>query len=262
VDLNLGGKVVLITGGSKGIGLSCAHAFAREGAAVAIASRSRSNLSLAVSSLAGKGWSVSAEVADFSDPEQANAVVRAVEGTLGPIDILINSAGAAARAKPQDLEARHWAAAMGAKYFPYVHAMDAVLKGMIARKAGVIINIIGAGGKIASPTHLAGGAANAALMLVTAGLANAWGPQGVRINGINPGATSTERINHIFSIEAQLTGSSGQELMDAAQKNIPLGRFAEPAEVADVALFLASERASYVTGAILSMDGGMHPMVV
>ena len=102
-------------------------------------------------------------------------MIATAEAELGPIDVLVNSAGAARRYAPADLDADAWHAAMDAKYFSYIHPMDAVLKRMVARGRGAIVNIIGMGGKVANPVHLPGGAANAALMLATTGLAAAFG---------------------------------------------------------------------------------------
>lgn len=262
MDLHLQGKVVFIAGGSKGIGLACAQAFAAEGARVAIASRSAQNLAAAAAQLAAGGFAVVTQVADFVEPAQAQRAVRGAEAALGPVDILINSAGAAKRTVPEELAPEVWAAAMDAKYFSYIHAMDAVLKGMVARRSGAIVNIVGNGGKVASATHLPGGAANAALMLATAGLAHAWGRKGIRINAINPGATLTGRVTQGLEAEARHIGKSTDELRKAGEERLPLGRYARPQEIADAALFLASDRASYVTGAILTMDGGLTPMVV
>ena len=262
MDLNLRGKVVLVTGGSKGIGLACARAFAAEGARVAIASRSEENLRAAAADLAKDGYRALCAVADFIDPSSAFAAVAQVQEALGPIDVLVNSAGGAKRVMPADLNAQAWRTAMDAKYFSYVHAMDAVLKSMVARRTGSIVNIIGTGGKIASAMHLPGGAANAALMLVSAGLANAWGSHGIRVNAINPGATYTDRVKHSLETESRLTGKPEDELLKANESRIPLGRYARPEEIANTAVFLASDRASYVTGALVTMDGGLTPLVV
>lgn len=262
MDLHLKDKVVFITGGSKGIGLACAQAFAAEGARVSIASRSAENLAAAAAQLASEGFVVDTQVANLVDAAQAQRAVHGAETVLGPIDILINSAGAAKRTVPDELAPEVWAAAMDAKYFTYIHAMDAVLKGMVARGAGAIVNIVGNGGKVASAIHIPGGAANAALMLATAGLASAWGRKGIRINAINPGATLTGRVAQGLEAEAKATGKTPDELRTAGEERLPLGRYARPQEIADAALFLASDRASYVTGAILTMDGGQTPTVV
>ena len=178
VDLGLNGKIVLVTGGSKGIGLACARAFLQEGARVAIVSRTQSNLDVALTQLASPQDDLIAVSADLTRSEPAMAMVKEVEARLGAIDILVNSAGAAKRYLPEDLNATAWHAAMDAKYFSTIHAIDAVLPGMVARGKGVVINIVGMGGKVATPIHLPGGAANSALMLATVGLANVYGPEG------------------------------------------------------------------------------------
>src|SRR5690606_6505163 len=141
----LKGKVVLITGGSKGIGLACAHAFAREGARVAIASRSLDNLNAAQAELEQAGHHVFTHVANLTDAVAAQQLVEAVESSIGPVAILVNSAGAARRYPPATLTPQSWRDAMDAKYFPYINAMDAVIKKMVARGQGAIVNIIGAG---------------------------------------------------------------------------------------------------------------------
>ena len=258
MELGLGGKVVLITGGSKGIGLACAALFKGEGAKVAIAARTPATLSAASAGLGG----VFTHAADLSDEAQALALVDATEAALGPIDILVNSAGAAKRTPPDELAPAFWRAAMDAKYFSYINVIDPLIKRMAARGSGVIVNIIGQGGKVASPTHLAGGAANAALMLATAGLATAYAAQGVRVVGINPGLTETGRVAEGLKAEAALTGISSDEARARAVARIPMGRMARPEDVADLAAFLASPRAGYVTGVLVTMDGAASATVV
>ena len=260
MNLGLSDRVVLVTGASKGIGYACAVAFAAEGARVAIASRSRANLDAAL-----VRWPLTAKplavVADLVRAEEAVRLVDSVEADLGPIDVLVNSAGAARRTLPDELDAATWHAAMDAKFFSYIHPLDIVVKRMAARGRGAIVNVIGAGGKVANPVHLPGGAANAALMLATTGLAAAYGPKGVRVNGINPGATLTGRVQEGLAVEARLTGKSPDELLARGQERLPLRRYGTPEEVARVAVFLASDAASYVTGAIVPMDGGANAIV-
>ena len=120
---------------------------------------------------------------------------------------------------------------------------------------------VGAGGKVATPVHLPGGAANSALMLATVGLASAFGPKGIRINGINPGATLTGRVQEGLRAESRMTGLGEAELLSRNEARIPLKRYGTAEEIARVALFLASEQASYVTGAIVSMDGGASAVI-
>jgi NAD(P)-dependent dehydrogenase (short-subunit alcohol dehydrogenase family) len=258
MNLELDGRRVLVTGGSKGIGFACARAFLAEGARVAIASRSQANLASARSELG----EVTTIAADFTDAAAARTVVDRVEAELGPIDILITSAGAARRTPPDELNPSAWRAAMDAKFFTYVNVIDPVVKLMAARGRGAIVTIIGSGGKVASPIHLPGGAANAALMLATVGLANAYASKGVRIVGINPGLTRTTRVAEGMQAEAARLGISEAEALKRSVDRIPLGRMAEADEIAAVALFAASPRASYLTGTIITMDGASAPVVV
>jgi len=258
VELGLKGKIVLITGGSKGIGLACARVFRSEGARLALVSRSEANLKNALKELG----EAQIFAADLMDPAAAAAMVEQVEAKLGPIDVLVNSAGAAKRTDADDLTPAAWHAAMDAKYFTYIHVIDPVIKRMAARGRGAIINVIGNGGKVPAATHLGGGAANAALMLATAGLANAYASRGVRVVGLNPGLTKTDRVAEGMKAEAKRMGVPEAEALKRAMQKQPMGRFAEPQEIADVVVFAASERGTFLTGANITMDGALSPTVV
>ncbi len=258
MDLELKDKVVVVTGGSRGIGFACAEAFLREGARVGIVSRSQANVAAAQARLPG----VAATSADLVDADAALRAIEALERELGPIDVLVNSAGAARRTPPDELSPAAYRAAMDAKFFSYVNVIDPVAKRMAERKTGVIVNVVGNGGKVASPTHIAGGAANAALMLMTAGLANAYAARGIRVVAVNPGTTETERMTQGLEADAQLAGTSVEDARERGRARIPLGRFAAPGEIADMVVFLASARASYVTGVSISMDGASTPIIV
>ncbi len=254
-------KAVIVTGSSKGIGLACAHAFAAAGARVALVARSRANLDAALATMPKSAHQPIAIVADLTRADESARMVREAVAALGEIDVLVNSAGAAKRAAPADLNAQAWRDAMDAKFFSTIQPLDIVIKQMAARGRGVVINIIGMGGKMANPIHLPGGAANAALMLATAGLAAAYGPQGVRVNAISPGGTLTGRVQEGLAVESKMTGTPADELLAQQQAKIPLRRLGTPEEVAQVALFLASDAASYVTGAIIPMDGGAASVI-
>ena len=266
MDLNLKDKHVLITGGSKGIGYACAAAFLAEGARVSLVSRSTEHLEAARGRLSadvhGSAGRISVHAADLQQPESAAKALADAEAAFGDVDVLVSSAGAARRTPPEELSAQAWHDAMNAKFFTYVHMVDLVVKKMGARGQGAIVNVVGAGGKVASPIHMPGGAANAALMLMSAGMAAAYGPKGVRVNAVNPGATHTERLQAGMIDTARMHNISEQEALAQATSKVPLGRLAQPEEVANVVLFLASERASYVTGVVLTMDGAATPMVV
>ena len=137
-----------------------------------------------------------------------------------------------------------------------------MVKRMATRGSGVIVSVIGGGGRVASATHLAGGAANAALMLATAGLGAAYASKGVRVVGVSPGLTETGRVAEGLAAEARLANISVDEARRRSVQRIPIGRMASPREIADAVLFLASAKASYITGVTLSMEGGQNPVVL
>jgi NAD(P)-dependent dehydrogenase (short-subunit alcohol dehydrogenase family) len=258
MDLGLKDRKVLITGGSKGIGLACAKAFVAEGARVALVSRSRENLEKAKTSLRD-AYIIAA---DLTNAEAAAAMVERVEKEFGPIDVLVNSAGAARRTDADDLTPAAWRAGMDAKYFSYINVIDPLIKRMGKRGKGAVINIIGSGGKVASPTHLAGGAANAALLLATAGLAFAYASKGVRVVGVSPGVTKTERVAEGLKAEAKRANVSEEQAYKQMIARLPMGRPAEPEEIADIVVFAASERGRYLNGANISTDGAASHVVV
>jgi NAD(P)-dependent dehydrogenase (short-subunit alcohol dehydrogenase family) len=189
-------------------------------------------------------------------------MVEKVEKEFGAIDVLVNSAGAAKRTDADDLTPAAWRAGMDAKYFSYINVIDPLIKRMGKRGKGAVINIIGNGGKVASPTHLAGGAANAALLLATAGLAYAYASKGVRVVGVSPGVTKTERVAEGLKAEAKRANVSEEQAYKQMIARLPLGRPAEPEEIADIVVFAASERGRYLTGANISTDGAASHVVV
>ena len=249
MDLQLTGKTAVVTGASKGIGLACVEVLAREGATVTGISRDPANLAKAQEQLPDLTFAV--EAVDLTDPDATKAVFE----RIGVPDILINCAGAARRTPVDELDSKALHAAMEAKYFTYMHATEAVIRGMAERGSGAIVNIVGQGGRAANPLHIGGGAANAALMLASVGYAKAYAGQGVRVNVINPGMTRTGRVDEGLEAAVRATGRPKDELLAEMTSEIPMGRAGEPAEVADVAVFLASPRAGYVTASIITMDG-------
>lgn len=255
MEIRLTGRTALITGASKGIGLACAALFAQAGAKVVMVARDAATLNAAAAALKAQGSTVHALAADLSDATQATELAGRVEAEFGPVDVLVNSAGAARRHAPNELSAAAFHQGMNAKYFSTMHLLEPVIRGMAARGRGAVVNIIGQGGRVASPMHIAGGAANSALMLATVGYARAYAGQGVRVNGINPGLTRTGRVEEGLAVSARASGRSRDDILADELARIPMGRMGEPEEVARVALFLASDAASYVSGAIIPMDG-------
>lgn len=269
MNLELDNLHVLITGGSKGIGLACARGFLAEGARVTLVSRTMETLLAAQATLMaefacepGASPRVNVVAADLRDATDAERAVEAIERDFGPVDVLVNSAGAAKRTPAAELTAASWHDAMQAKFFTYIHVINPLIKKMGERGRGAVVNVIGSGGKVAAVTHLAGGSANAALMLASAGLAAAYAGKGVRVNAVNPGLTLTERLHDGMEAEARQQGISMEEALTRAKATRPLGRIAEPSEIADAVVYLASNRASYITGAVVAMDGAVTPMVV
>jgi NAD(P)-dependent dehydrogenase (short-subunit alcohol dehydrogenase family) len=258
MELGFAGKVVLVCGGSKGIGLAAARLFAAEGARVAISSRSELNLNAAAELVSG----ARAFAGDLSRQDQAQEVLDKVESQMGPIEIAVNCAGAAKQLPPAELTPQAWRNAMDSKFFSYINIIDPLIKRMASRRSGCIVNIIGSGGKVAAPTHIAGGAANAALMLATVGLAAAYAPYGVRVVGINPGPTETDRVAGALRAQATLTGKTEETVYAEKINSIPLGRMASPEEIANAILFVASDKASYMTGVNITMDGVQSTVIL
>jgi NAD(P)-dependent dehydrogenase (short-subunit alcohol dehydrogenase family) len=256
------GKTAIVTGGTKGIGLACARGLLERGARVALVSRSLENLRAAKSALGSAGNKVCLVSADLVSSGDAARMAAQVQEELGTPHILINSAGAARRTPLFELTEADWRAAMDAKFFTYVNAMMACLPAMSSAGGGAVVNVIGMGGKVATPTHLPGGAANAALMLVTAGLANGYASSGVRVNAVNPGPTMTDRMKAGVTAEARHASISEEQAIQRMVKGLPLGRVAAPEEIANAVLFLASDEASYINGVNVSMDGAALATVV
>lgn len=264
MNLNLQSKHILITGGSKGIGQACAAAFLQEGAHVTLVARSADTLASARQTLldgAPEGAKVYTVTADLTSAAAAASAVTESEALGGPVDVLVNSAGAAKRTAPADLTPQSWQDAMQSKFFSYINITDPVIKKMAVRRQGAIINVIGNSGKVANPVHLPGGSANAALMLATAGLAHAYASQGVRVNAVSPGSTLTERLEKAIAVDAKAAQISPEVALARMTDKLPLGRIARPEEIAQAVLFLASSQASYVTGTNLVMDGGLVPLI-
>lgn len=256
MDLGLRGKKVLITGASKGIGLACAQGFAEEGCTVHIASRSEKDLKAAADAIARKyKTEVFIHPMDLGKTENAIALGRA----CSDIDILVNNAGAIPSGGLLDVSDDKWRLAWDLKVFGFINLTREVYQHMRQRKAGAIINVIGVAGERHRSNYIAGTTGNAGLMAFTRALGSESVDHGIRVVGINPGRIETERqIGHFKEQALRDFGdeSRWQELQRKVNETLPFKRSGRPDEVADLAVFLASSRASYMSGTIVTIDGG------
>jgi 3-oxoacyl-[acyl-carrier protein] reductase len=259
MDLGLRGKVALITGGSKGIGRAVATGLAREGAKVAVCARGSESLERAAGEIARATGSEALPVpGDMSKPGDADRVVAAVVGQFGRIDILVNNAGAAPGGLLLNLTEDDWALAMQLKFLGYVRCCKAVIPHMLKQGGGRIVNIVGNDGVKPAYWELTASAANAAGLAAIQALAEQYGSHNIRINAINPGPVSTERWDGLVRAYARDKNLPLDEAARRGVASIPLGRIATPEEVADVAVFVASDRASFMNGASITLDGGQR----
>ena len=259
MDLGLKGKVALVTGGSKGIGKAVARGLLEEGAKVAICARTKSELDHASTELAKTtGGDVFAVTGDLTHERDVKKIVDAVIGRYGRIDILVNNAGAAPGGLLLDLTEEDWQQAMQLKFMGYVRCMKAVIPHMLKQEGGRIVNIVGNDGVKPIGVELTPSAANAADLAVTIALAEQYGRENICINAINPGPVATERWDGLVAGIAKVRNIPVAEAQKRAERSIPLGRICTPEEVANVAVFVASPRASFMNGAIINCDGAQR----
>jgi len=254
MQLGLEGKVAIVTGGSKGIGQATALGLIAEGASVLVCARGKEALEETVRLAGGEGRIIGMQ-ADLTQGETIKAVVARCLEVFGRVDILVNNAGSARPGEFLKLSDEAWLDDWTLKFFGYMRMARGVLPHMQKQKSGVIVNIIGTGALKPMGSYMIGGAANAALNHFTKALADEGAKHGVRVVGINPGPILTERLQRFLS-----TFSSGSaDAEEAMRKMTPLGRVGKPEEVADLVLFLASERAAFIHGANITIDGGANP---
>lgn len=259
MDLGLKGKAALVTGGSKGIGKAVARGLAQEGARVAICARTRSELDATAAELArATGSEVVPVAGDLTREADVQTIVDTVVSRLGRIDVLVNNAGAAPGGLLLDLSEEDWQKALQLKFMGYVRCMKAVIPHMLKQGGGRIVNIVGNDGVKPIGIELTPSAANAADLAVTLALAEQYGRHNICINAINPGPVATERWDTLIGGIARVRNISADEAQKRAERSIPLGRICTPDEVANVAVFVASDRASFMNGALITLDGGQR----
>jgi 3-oxoacyl-[acyl-carrier protein] reductase len=255
MDLGLRDRVCVVTGSTAGIGLESARMLAEETARVATCGRRQAPG-------VGEQLHVQADLAAAGEPER---LIAEVEAALGAVDVLVNNVGVAYQADFDELSDEQWARIWELNVMSYVRAIRAVLPGMRRRGAGVIVNVSSTAGKRPSTTMPDYSVSKAAVLSLSRLVADAYAVDGIRCNAVTPGPTSTEAWlgeGGLADQQAARTGKTREEVLEAVAAGRPLGRLAEPAEIAAVVVFLCSERAGYVTGAAWSVDGGTVPIIV
>ena len=252
MDLHLRGRRALITGGSKGIGRATAFLLAEEGVDLVLVARDPAALAETADAIRRKAQvSVQTIAADLS----TDAAVVKVAAQSGEIDILVNNAGAIPPGGLLAVDDATWRRAWDLKVFGFISLCRALYPAMAARQAGVIINVIGSAGEKLSPNYLAGTTGNAGLIAFTRALGTSSPKDGVRVVGINPGATATARMEMLMRDRAKASLGDPERWRELCA-TMPFGRPGTPEEIANAVAFLASSRSAYTSGTILTIDGG------
>jgi NAD(P)-dependent dehydrogenase (short-subunit alcohol dehydrogenase family) len=255
MDLGLRDRVCIVTGSTAGIGLASARMLAEEGARVATCGRGGAP---------GVGEQLHV-TADLGRPGEPERLVSEVEAALGAADVLVNNVGVAYQADFHELVDEQWEQIWELNVMSYVRAIRAVLPGMRRRRTGVVVNVSSTSGKRPSTSMPDYSVTKAAVLSLSRLVADAYAADGIRCNAVTPGPTGTKAwlgVGGLADQQATRTGKTREEVLEAVGAGRPLGRLAEPDEIAAVIVFLCSDRASYVTGAAWSADGGTVPIIV
>jgi hypothetical protein len=253
MDLNLRGKRALITGASKGIGAATAEAFAVEGCDLRLVARGQAALdALAARLRAAHGVDIQTHAADL----RASADIDRLAATADDVDILVNNAGDIPGGSLAQVGEDAWRRAWDLKVFGYINLTRLVYAHMKARGRGVIINDIGAAGERFDFNYIAGSAGNAALMAFTRALGGRSVDDNIRVVGINPGPVETDRIVSLMKTQAK-SRFGDEDRYRELMARFPMGRAAKPREIGDMIAFLASDRAGYTSGVVITIDGGV-----
>lgn len=263
MDLNLNGKVAFVTGGSKGIGRSTAEQLAAEGCDLAITSRTESEITRAAEDIAkASGRKVIGLSGDMSVSEDVERCVNTTIEQFGHIDVVVTCAGSSPGGLLEELTEEEWLGSMQLKFLGYVRTVRAVIGHMRERGEGSIVLVVGNDGLKPSYWEMTAGAANAADINFASSVAEQYGPLGIRCNTVNPGPVNTDRWEGLEAAFARDKKVDAKRAHELALASLPPGRICEPEEVANVATFVASPRASYLNGAHIPVDGGQRKAIM
>lgn len=260
MELGLTGRKALVTGGSKGLGRAIALELAREGVDVAICARHADEVERTADELRALGGKVHAQVADVTDPAQVDDFVDGAAQALGGIDVLVNNAGRAHPGSFETLSDDDWQADVDVKLFSMIRCSRAALPHLRRRGGGRIINIGAVYAKYPDPTFFATTVVRASCQNLSKALAIQLAPDNVLVNIVNIGFVVTPQWQNIHARRAPDVPQE-QFFHDLAAAEVPLGRFGHDDEVSGIVAFLASDRASYITGASIDVAGGMGKYV-
>lgn len=257
MDLGIAGRVAMVAAASKGLGRASALALAEAGCRVSICARGRDALESALSELQGAGAEAIAVACDVARAEDCSAWFAETEERLGPVDILVTNTGGPPAARFLELTDEQWEGGVQSTLMNVVRLSRLVAPGMQRRKWGRIVHITSLVARQPTDDLTISGTLRAGISALTRLMANQFGPDGVLVNAVLPGNTLTDRAIHLARVRAQTEGLSPEEVLEQTARRAPLGRMAQPREIGDVVAFLASERASYITGVSLLVDGGV-----
>ena len=260
MNLDLSGRTALVTGASLGLGRAMATAFHGAGAKVALLARRQDLLEEARAAIAAEGGAaVGAYSCDVTDPAQIESAVASVVSELGPVDILVNNAGQSQTGRFEDIDDETWQYDLDLKLFAAIRLARLVLPGMKERRWGRIVNLLNTAAKAPPPGSAPTSVSRAAGMALTKVLAGEGAPHNVLVNALMIGSIKSDQIRRAYERSPQ--EQSFDEFVAAAGKSLPMGRMGEAEECANVALFLVSEAASYLSGCAINMDGGLSRVV-
>lgn len=255
MEIRLDGRVALVTGGSRGLGLAMATEFAASGARVAAVARDQAVLDAAVADLDG----VTGFTCDVRDADAIADLHELVVARLGSVDILVNNAGTSAGGAFDEVTDSDWQNDLDLKLFAAIRLIRACLPAMKDQSWGRVINVLNIGAKAPGARTTPTTVSRAAGMALTKALAAEYAPHGILFNALNTGVLVTDQWNRLH--EERAPGTDFDDFIAKTGSRVPVGRMGDPSEFANLACFLASDAASYITGTAINVDGGLSPVV-